>query len=138
MKSCPVCSSPFHARVDNLQQGQGRTCSQSCAGTLGAMKRNEMYGVSGKDNPNWRGGVSGSAYRYKQRMMERHPDKVAARKMVYEAIRQEDLERKPCEECGSTENVQAHHEDYDRPLDVTWLCFDCHQELHKSRGEVWV
>lgn len=69
--------------------------------------------------------------------MDRYPDKVAARKLVYQAVQSGELEREPCEECGSTENVQAHHEDYSRPLDVTWLCFSCHQKLHMERGEVW-
>ena len=29
--------------------------------------------------------------------------------------------RFPCEVCGALE-VEAHHVDYDRPLDVVWLC----------------
>lgn len=70
-------------------------------------------------------------------MAERWPDKVRARKLVYEAIRRGELERQPCEECGATEGVQAHHEDYSRPLDVTWLCGECHRDLHRARGEVW-
>lgn len=36
---------------------------------------------------------------------------------------------KPCQNCGSKE-VEMHHEDYDRPLDVTWLCRPCHLALH--------
>jgi hypothetical protein len=26
----------------------------------------------------------------------------------------------------------AHHEDYDRPLDVMWLCQPCHKQRHKE------
>jgi hypothetical protein len=40
------------------------------------------------------------------------------------------IDRKPCEKCGS-EDSQMHHEDYSRPLEVTWLCRDCHLEHHK-------
>jgi len=38
---------------------------------------------------------------------------------------------KPCEVCGS-ENAQAHHDDYSKPVDVRWLCKDDHQEHHNK------
>lgn len=36
----------------------------------------------------------------------------------------------PCEQCSSTENIDGHHEDYDKPLEVLWLCRRCHMLLH--------
>lgn len=44
------------------------------------------------------------------------------------------LERKPCEVCGES-NSQAHHNDYDKPLNVRWLCSKHHREWHKEHGE---
>ena len=41
------------------------------------------------------------------------------------------LKPKPCEFCGSVE-VQMHHDDYDQPLVVRWLCAWCHNLLHKA------
>jgi len=41
------------------------------------------------------------------------------------------IDRKPCEKCGSPES-QMHHEDYNRPTDVTWLCRECHLDHHKA------
>jgi hypothetical protein len=40
-----------------------------------------------------------------------------------------------CEQCGQSGiRAQAHHEDYDRPLDVTWLCIICHRRRHTRRA----
>ena len=36
-----------------------------------------------------------------------------------------------CSACHKADGViQAHHGDYTRPLDVTWLCARCHGRLH--------
>lgn len=37
-----------------------------------------------------------------------------------------------CSRCGSGGRIQAHHHDYDKPLDVEWLCASCHLERHGS------
>lgn len=41
------------------------------------------------------------------------------------------LVKQPCEVCGTDENVEAHHDDYMRPLDVRWLCKIHHAEHHR-------
>ena len=61
---------------------------------------------------------------------ERHPEKNSAYLKVKRAIRSGALTIKPCEVCGTTERVQAHHDDYSLPLDVRWLCFKHHREHH--------
>lgn len=44
-----------------------------------------------------------------------------------------------CSKCGcentfkdGRSGIQAHHCDYDKPLDVIWLCQKCHHEWHKN------
>lgn len=64
-----------------------------------------------------------------RKMRARHPEKYKARRAVGNAVRDGRLKRMPCESCGSL-RVQAHHEDYSRPLDVKWLCFSCHRAEH--------
>lgn len=44
------------------------------------------------------------------------------------------LVRFPCEVCGVTK-VDAHHDDYGKPLDVRWLCRKHHNEHHRLNGE---
>jgi len=32
-----------------------------------------------------------------------------------------------CTLCKSSRSLRAHHSDYDRPLDVLWVCESCHE-----------
>ena len=66
---------------------------------------------------------------------ERHPDKTDAHYAVSNAVRKGYLIKQPCEVCGTMENIQAHHEDYAKPLDVRWLCQKHHMELHRKVKE---
>lgn len=37
-----------------------------------------------------------------------------------------------CSQCNRNTNTEAHHDDYSKPLDVTWLCKSCHSVLHRK------
>lgn len=58
--------------------------------------------------------------------------KIQARKAVNHAIEAGRLSSRPCQKCGGTLNLQAHHHDYSKPLDVEWLCSKCHGELRRK------
>lgn len=59
---------------------------------------------------------------------DRYPERRKARTVLGNAIRDGHIQRQPCEVCGTTEDVEAHHRDYSKPLDVNWLCGDHHRE----------
>jgi ribosomal protein S27AE len=40
-----------------------------------------------------------------------------------------------CSECKKPSPVIAHHDDYAKPLEVRWLCRQCHQHWHYLNGE---
>jgi hypothetical protein len=46
------------------------------------------------------------------------------------AVRRRMLQKKPCRNCGA--DAEMHHEDYDRPLKVDFLCRKCHLERHRE------
>ncbi len=54
----------------------------------------------------------------------------AVAKLNYEKSYRGRIKEQPCAICSATENVQAHHEDYSKPLDVIWLCTAHHRQLH--------
>jgi ribosomal protein L44E len=55
-----------------------------------------------------------------------------ARRDANKAIRSGQLVRQPCESCGTSNRVQAHHDDYSKPLDVRWMCSECHARHHRE------
>ncbi len=62
------------------------------------------------------------------RMMAKYPEKYKARSMVRNAVGLGKLNKEPCEVCGVV-NVEAHHDDYSKPLEVRWFCHQHHCEL---------
>lgn len=57
--------------------------------------------------------------------------KAAAHALVKRAINAGRLIRGNCEVCGS-EDTHGHHEDYNKPLEVIWLCPTHHKLAHKK------
>lgn len=57
--------------------------------------------------------------------------RVSARRAVWNAVYRGTLVKPAsCSDCGKPVpkiDLEAHHEDYKKPLDVTWLCRTCHR-----------
>jgi ribosomal protein S27AE len=60
--------------------------------------------------------------------------RMSAHSAVAREIKKGALIKQPCVRCGSIKSL-AHHEDYDKKLDVTWLCQPCHKQRHKELKE---
>ncbi len=68
-------------------------------------------------NRNWRG-----KHHDRRRIM------LACSNAFWTAIRQGKINRgTECTFCGATENIEGAHTDYDKPLEVIWLCRSCHR-----------
>jgi hypothetical protein len=55
--------------------------------------------------------------------------KINARNKVHKAIKNGTLVPLPCEQCGECV-TEAHHDDYSKPLVISWLCKKHHIERH--------
>lgn len=143
MKTCFKCGESKdpeefyrHPRMADGRLGKCKECTKKDVRENRAARREQYseYERSRFHDPSRKEKVSG----YMKRHRERNPEKYAARIAVGNAVRDGRLTRLPCEECGATDRVQAHHEDYSRPLDVRWLCFKHHREVGHGQTVVSV
>jgi predicted DNA-binding protein YlxM (UPF0122 family) len=82
-----------------------------------------------EENHFWRGGETADDH---------------AHNLVETAIAQGVLTRRnSCEACGATgvhangaSTIQAHHDDYNKPLVVRWLCQKCHFSWHQNNTAI--
>ncbi len=119
LHQCNECGKEFKGRAE------AQYCSSSCSFMRTAQKGYPRYG---KDNPNWRGG--------KKVHWNRTPQIAKARDAVGYQVLIGKLIPQPCELCGNVFRTVAHHEDYDKPLDINWLCCSCHRHVHTKMMRV--
>lgn len=72
------------------------------------------------------------AYHKKNKDSPIYKVKIAARTTLNRYIRLGHIVKQPCEVCQTEQNVEAHHDDYLKPLEVRWLCKKHHAEHHKK------
>lgn len=61
-----------------------------------------------------------------------NPEKIKIQRQLQKAVlRGQVLKSTTCQTCGVTDSqIDGHHPDYSKPLEVVWLCRSCHQSLH--------
>ncbi len=66
-----------------------------------------------------------------------NPEKKFAHNVVTIMIKNGSLIRAgACSRCGREGKTVAHHEDYNQPEEVTWLCGSCHKRKHAGTLEL--
>ena len=71
--------------------------------------------------------------RGRRRSLSPYPQKQrSASNKVGKAIRSGRMKRQPCVICGNVK-TEGHHQDYDKPYDVVWLCVEHHRRLHAHK-----
>lgn len=67
-----------------------------------------------------------------------YPMKYAAHVITGNAVRDKKIEKQTqCSECKSTKKIEAHHDDYTKPLEIRWLCNACHRAWHKVNEPIY-
>jgi hypothetical protein len=73
-------------------------------------------------------------YPAKKKWRENNPRAVRAHGLVNKALMRGKLKRPDkCQRCGKKCKPHAHHEDYEKPLEVIWLCAPCHKIHHEEK-----
>jgi hypothetical protein len=135
-RCCLRCGTAFipkpHAQHQKFCRAACRSVyGQSARGWESRKQRQERWSKSEA------GRASGRKHAAKRH--SQHPEQASARRRVDVAVRAGRLlVPKSCEGCGEMErrhprrNLQAHHDDYSKPLEVRWLCQKCHVAIHAA------
>lgn len=69
--------------------------------------------------------------KYVEKYKQEHPERVAICLRVRRAIKSGKIIRPShCSICGKECKPVAHHYDYNKPLDVIFVCQSCHKRIH--------
>jgi hypothetical protein len=61
-----------------------------------------------------------------------HKKRMDCRRRTLQLIHRGLLVPRPCEDCSTTIQIQAHHTDYESPWHVQWKCATCHRAHHRA------
>lgn len=156
MKSCSFCGdlkeySQFHARKTS-KDGKTSQCKECCKvfrkkhyekNKEKELERSRKWKLENpeknlstqkkwrkKNKEKYRLIVKRHAESYKKR----NNHKIKARRKVAYAMSVGKIKKENCKICKA-ENSEAHHNDYDKPLNVIWLCQKCHKKEHRKKDE---
>ena len=142
---CLFCGKEKYYQPHVFKRGQGRFCGRGCAAKYHMFGKHKSeqhrkhisenhHDVSGKNNPNWRGGISNEVTKWRNKNWK---------KLL--SFRNEVLKRDgyKCKLCGTTENLEVHHiipASETRltaflPMNGITLCRKCHKQTDSYGGK---
>lgn len=111
--NCDFCQKPVSDKPSSYAKKKRHFCSQRCYSQFRSAR------LPKEEQPRY-----GTGHSTEERVRRRN-----ARSYLNHYLRDKKITRQCCEICGA--KAEAHHDDYDKPLVVRWLCFKHHREHHK-------
>lgn len=62
--------------------------------------------------------------------MNKEIKKRRATNLISSRVRRKIIKKEKCLFCKSNKFIDGHHQDYNYPLKVIWLCKSCHKKIH--------
>ena len=70
------------------------------------------------------------------RNRKKYRDRINVRKILNYHVKSGNILKSTCcDDCNGNIKLEAHHEDYSKPLDVMWLCINCHKKRHRKNEQ---
>ena len=124
--SCKKCLAIRDKKRESPKRREARRIYAKTPQGIEAMKRGRIKWASeNKDK------ISESHRKW----ISENQNKRAAHVILGNAVRDGRINKGPCEVCGDDKLVHGHHEDYAKPLEVTWLCREHHVCRHNEIRE---
>jgi ATPase subunit of ABC transporter with duplicated ATPase domains len=115
---CKPCSSSYYE-----EKGYFQKYYQNNKDDLKAKQKEYLKTEKGRK------AVAKAQQNYRQK--EEYSLKQNARKKVLRAVKSGKIIKPSlCEICKRERFLEAHHIDYSKPLEVQWLCKECHENTH--------
>jgi len=135
MKQCKRCkeNKPLHEFHVHHRMKDGhlnfcKDCTRKRISLYGKTERGKEVDKKRNQNPERKKKVCV----YGRRSKLKYQKKRRAGAIFWNEFKKGTIPKLPCEKCSTKEWVEAHHPDYDKPLEVMWLCSLHHKEWHRK------
>lgn len=112
--------------LENKEKFAERSSEYNKANREKIQKKNREFRAKNKE------ALSAYATKYRQD----YPKVIKAKNIVTYAVKTGKISKPVnCEFCEKERATEGHHDDYNKPLELWWLCRPCHRLIHASLGE---
>jgi len=134
MKICRDCGAEkpldeYHIH-NQMKDGHLNKCKECVRSRIGRHRERNIDKIRAYD----RGRGNRQDKSYIKEYREKYPKKYKSHISVGNALRSGKMKKLPCEVCGEAK-VVGHHDDYNYPLSVRWMCQAHHKQWHANNGE---